>query len=418
MRGKTVFEPAPNVRHEPFFLELASLDEHDPSWRSVSAGLVVLRLVDAWMEEGKAAVLADGWGMRSVEAAIEEMPSGSPARTILRSIVTALRGAEGSDMHAVAPRLMAYARSLDLDAKWDLAADVYQTVLAHVHPTEDSDVAINAHMRLAFCQRSAGALDAAASSYESARVIAASVDDMFGVLRSQIGVAKIAAARGNMPRAERLLDDVIGQAELRDDLSEVHATALQDRAMVSYLRGQYDHSVQLAYRALERTANPVDRDRLLSDIAGAFYMLGLHGAARDAYMIIEATAQEQYQRWAASINLMEIAARDGSMVLFERYRRNLAFAPFAPGQAAQYHLQVAESYEALAEIEPARTAGRRALTIAQEYGFNQVYFQAEALLGRLATAPSRQVTRVERPVPEPLQEIATRLSEMRRLVPK
>lgn len=413
-----MFEPTHNVRHEPFFAELASLDEHDPSWRGVSAGLVVLRLVDACMEEGKAAVVADGWGMRSVEAAIEEMPAGTPARAILKSIVTALRGADCADMHGLAPRLMAYARSLDLEAKWALAADVYESILSYAHPTEDSDVAIHAHLRLAFCQRTMGALESAAASYESARVIAASVDDMFGILRSQIGVAKIAAARGNMPRAETLLDEVIGQAASREDLSEVHATALQDRAFVAAQRGKYDHSVQLAYRALEQTTNPVDRDRLLADIAGAFYMLGLHAVARDAYMIIEATAHEQYQRWSASINLMEIAARDGSMVLFERYRRALAFVPFSPGQAAQYHLQVAESYEALAEIAPARAAGRRALTISQEHGFNLVYFQAEALLGRLSTTAARQVSHVERPVPEPLQEIAIRLSEMRRLVPK
>ncbi|HEY2066024.1 MAG TPA: hypothetical protein VGG84_08680, partial [Gemmatimonadaceae bacterium] len=43
-------------RHLPFFAELASLDEADPNWRSVSAGIVVLRLVDAWIEEGAAAV--------------------------------------------------------------------------------------------------------------------------------------------------------------------------------------------------------------------------------------------------------------------------------------------------------------------------------------------------------------------------
>lgn len=306
-----MFDHSAGARHLPFFNELASLKDGDASWRSVSAGLVVLRLVDAWIEEGAAAVAADGWGVRSVEAAIEEMPTGLPARAVLRSVVESLKTSSASDMHAIAPRLMAYARSLDLDAKWALAADVYETVIAHVHPVEESDVAIAAHLRLGYCLRSMGALDEAAQSYESASAIARDVDDMFGILRAQIGAAKIAIARGNMPRAESLLDDTIARAAARDDLVDVRAMALQDRADVAYHRGRYDLAVTLAYESLELTRDPVNRDRLLSDIAGAFYMLGIRSAARDAWIVIEATAQEQYQRWAASINLMEMAAREG-----------------------------------------------------------------------------------------------------------
>ena len=103
------------ARHLPFFAELASLEDGDAGWRSISAGLVVLRLVDAWMAEGAAAVAADGWGVRSVEAAIEEMPAGVPARAVLRSVVDAVQTSTTSDMHAIAPRLMAYAK---LDLSW------------------------------------------------------------------------------------------------------------------------------------------------------------------------------------------------------------------------------------------------------------------------------------------------------------
>ena len=207
-----MFDPTDSLRHSAFFAELASIDESDPSWRSVSAGLVTLRLVDAWIAEGAAAVQADGWGIRSVEAAIEEMPRGTPARAILGSVVAALRESAGDDLHAVAPRLMAYARLLDLEAKWALASDVYLSVIAHVHPVEESDVAIAAHLRLAYCERSLGALDHAAESYSTAGAIATDVDDMFGILRAEIGAAKIAIERGNLPRAESLLDDVISRA--------------------------------------------------------------------------------------------------------------------------------------------------------------------------------------------------------------
>jgi tetratricopeptide (TPR) repeat protein len=344
-----VFDQTEGTRHLAFFAELAALDDGDPSWRAVSAGLVVLRLVDAWIEEGATAVASDGWGIRSVEAAIEEVDEGLPARSVLRSVVGALKSSPPNDMRAIAPRLLAYGRALDLDAKWALAADVYETVIAHVHPVEESDVAVAAHLRHAYCKRSQGDLDEAATSYATASQLADASADMFGVLRAQIGAATIAKTRGNIPQAESLLDDAIVQAEAHQ-LSEVHAMALQDRADIAYLRGNYDLAVRMAYQALERTRDPVNRDRLLSDIASSFYMLGARSAARDAYLILEATCHEQYLRWIAQINLMEIAAQDGSMPLFERYRKNLSSTTLPPLLQAQFLLHAGEGYAALGEL--------------------------------------------------------------------
>jgi tetratricopeptide (TPR) repeat protein len=412
-----VFDHTERARHLPFFTELASLDDGDATWRSVSAGLVVLRLVDAWIEEGAAAVTADGWGVRSVEAAIEEMPAGQPARAVLGGVVQALKTSSTGDMHAIAPRLMAYARALDLDAKWALAADVYETVIAHVHPVEESDVAIAAHLRLAYCQRSMGALDEATTSYEAASAIATDVDDLFGILRSQIGAAKIAMARGNMPSAERLLDDTIARASANEQLVDVHAMALQDRATVAFQRARYDLAVELAYASLELTTDPINRDRLLSSVASSFYMLGVRSAAKDAWVILEATAQEQYTRWTASINLMEMAAREGSMPLFERYRRSLAMLSLPPAIEAQFYLQTAESYEALSEFDSATVAAERARSISERYGFNQTTFAAEAIAARVKNGQPTAPLPLEAPVPAELRGIAANISALRRTVP-
>lgn len=410
-----MFDQTESARHLPFFAELAALDEGDPAWRSVSAGLVVLRLVDSWIEEGAAAVVADGWGIRSVEAAIEEMPAGLPARGVLGSVVKALKGSSANSMHAIAPRLMAYARSLDLDAKWALAADVYETVIGHVHPTEESDVAITAHLRRAYCERSLGELEQAVASYDAASRIAEGVGDLFGVLRARIGTAKIAIARGNMPQAEALLEQTIAVAA-EHELTDVHAMALQDRATVAHLRGTYDVAVRLAYTALELTTDATNRDRLLADIAGSFYMLGVRSAARDAYAVVEATAQEQYQRWVATINLMEIAANDGSMPLFERYRRSLANTSLPPALQAEYYVHAGTGYELLGELDAARTSFEHARTVAETFGFNQIIFRSEEALKRVSQAERRGSAPPENPLPEHLRDVAASLGEMRRLV--
>ena len=53
--------------------------------------------------------------------------------------------------------------------------------------------------------------------------------------------------------------------------------------------------MRFAYDAMRESTSERERDRILGDLAGSFYMLGLKSAARDAFSIIAATAQEQYQ---------------------------------------------------------------------------------------------------------------------------
>jgi tetratricopeptide (TPR) repeat protein len=374
-----VFDQTEGARHLPFFAELAGLEDGDPAWRSVSAGLVVLRLVDAWIEEGSAAVAADGWGMRSVEAAIEEVPTGLPAHGVLRSVVEALKSSPVSDMHAIAPRLMAYARSLDLDAKWALAADVYETVIAHVHPLEESDVAVNSLLRRGHCLRELGSFAEATSSFNTAGELAHQTGDIVGSLRARIGEAKIVMARGNLPAADAILDETVALAT-KHDLPAVRSLATHDRAYVAHSRGEYDLAVRLAYDAMRDCAIESERDRILNDLAGSFYMLGVKSAARDAFLILAATAREQYQRWAASINLMELSAEDGLVLQFERYRQQLDGVDLPPILRTQFELHVGRAYQLFGKFEVAKTWLERAITSASAHSFNRFIFAAEAAL--------------------------------------
>ena len=398
-----MFDSLQRVRHLPFFTELASLEERDPSWRAVSAGLVFLRLVDAWIEEGAAVVAADSWGVRSVAASLEEMPVGMPARAILMSALDALTAARCGDMHAVAPRLMAYARSLDLDAKLALAADVYDTIIAYTHATHDSDDAISAHVRLSYCRRQLGELDAAEEIALEAGRIALAAGDLVGSLHARIAEAKVSIARGNYPRAEVMLDDTIRRAEVAD-LQYFRAHALQERADVAHLKGEYEYSIRLGYEALDKLADERQRDRMLGDIAGAFYKLGVRSAARDAYTLLSVTAQEQYVRWTSTINLMEIAADDGSLPLFERYRRHLNVAALPPLLHAQFLLHAGEGLSRLGDREGARRNLTEAIAFAAKYGYNRLVFDAEEQLESLSDIP--RVRPTETPMPETLATIA------------
>jgi tetratricopeptide (TPR) repeat protein len=408
------FETTENMRHVPFFTELATLEETDISWRAVTAGLVVLRLVDAWVEEGVSVVSAESWGVRSVRAAIDDVPDGTPARAILGGIVDALTSSSAGDLHAVAPRLMAYAKSLDLDAKWSLAADVYETILAHVHPIEDADVAFNALLRRGHCLRELGAYVAASAIFATAAEVANRSGDMVGTLRARIGEAKIMTARGNLPAADALLADTASRAN-EEELGEVRGQAIHDRSHVAHLRGQYDAAVRFAYDALKDADNETWRDRILSDLAGSFYMLGVKSAARDAFVVLAATAREQYARWVATINLMELAAEEHLRLDFERHRQQLAGAKLPPLLLTQFELHVGRGYQTLGEFGAARTWLERAIRHAAEHSFNQLLFEAERALA--TGGPERVATPVGRTlaVSSEVSAIAAELRGMREL---
>ncbi|HEX6533211.1 MAG TPA: hypothetical protein VF041_01370, partial [Gemmatimonadaceae bacterium] len=134
--------------HFPFFEALAGMSESDAEWRSTSAGLVTLRLFDAWASEGPRVVASDSWSVRAVRETIAAVDPRSSHRALLTSIVDSMELARTVRVAVVAPRLMAYARALQFDAKWALAADVYRTVLSHVQPVMESDVVVAANMQL------------------------------------------------------------------------------------------------------------------------------------------------------------------------------------------------------------------------------------------------------------------------------
>ena len=406
-------ETTDQLRHSAFFTELSSLGDADSSWRAVTAGLVVLRLVDAWVQEGAQVVAADNWGVRSVRATIDDLPAGMPTRTLLSGIVDALTSARAGDLHAVVPRLMAYGRSLDLDGRWTLAADVYDTILTHVHPVEDADVAINAMLRRGHCLRQLGALSEASASYVTAAEVATRASDMIGVLRARIGEAKVLAEKGNLPAADAMLEQAAETAG-EHALSEVRSVATHDRSHVAILRGRYDAAVRFAYDALRESTNEHERARILNDLATAFSALGVKTAARDAFLIIAATAREQYLRWTATINLMELAGDAGIRLQFERYRQQLAGAGLPPLLRVQFELHVGRGYQALGEPELAKSWLERAAGSASSHSFNKLVFEAEEALARSAR-PAQRTPAAAFEVPDDVAEIANEIRELREL---
>ncbi|MGE5101385.1 MAG: hypothetical protein ACM3SX_15460, partial [Deltaproteobacteria bacterium] len=308
------------------------------------------------------------------------------------AIIDTMTAASPVETHTLCPRLIAYGQALEYDAKWSLGADVYQTVAENADAEADADLVVTALIRLAVCYKNLGDLDTAARAYDRASVVALAAGDLIGVLNARLGDATIAMARGNMPKAESILEETLEKAESAG-LDDIRSRALTHRTFIAGSVGRHEQGIRFSYDALELSKTQRDRDRILTNIATGFRYLGLMDVARDAYLVLAATAQAQYIRWMSELNLMELAAEQGMELDFDKYRRDLALADFSPQLRVTYLLHVGRRYNAIGNAEAGIPYLERAIQMASEYKLNQLLFEAEEALVDTRRRGERAVAR-------------------------
>lgn len=402
------------LAHAAYLEKLASLrDETSPEWHPTIAGLVVLRLVDSWLDLGTQVVTTDVTGLHAVRASITAILEGDPVRSILGSVVHALEQAEVATIQAVTPTLLAYGQALHYANQWRLAEDVFATIRTRAETAGQPEISRHAALQLAPILRKSGELEAAEEIYVSVIRDAQAVGDIESRLRAQNGRAKIASIRGDLPAADAMLAAILREAE-EHHLNEMCALVLHDRSYLSHLRGNYSAAVKYAHQALEGTCDPVSRDRILADLAAAFLALGHVAASRDANLILASTAQEQEIRWSALINLMETAAIEHHELAFESYRTSLQDTALPPRLKAYFHFEVAKGYRLFAKPELAIAEFHAARQLAERFSLNQLLFEIdETLLEQAPRAVSHSA--VPQTWPEDIAAIASTIGEQRRL---
>jgi tetratricopeptide (TPR) repeat protein len=344
-----------------YFRALADApSEQSSTWRCTLAGLVALRLIDAWATE---APLPDA-GLRALERAINMMDVDAQEREPLRALREAMlveaRGRTAAGDSRVLERLREYGESLWLTAEWALASDACRTIIRHARTTSERAIVPLAYSRLGHCLLARGRQDAAIEVFQTARSYASARGDLRSDLSLRIAETTVEIQRGNYPAAECILDEVIAEATFAA-LPELKARAMHDRGGVAYKRGDFDRALALYFRALDEYGTDIGADRVLADIAIAVLELGHHDIAREVLQILERESIEQMQRWAAMVNLMRIAALDDNEPLFDGYRRKLARVRLPVRQRAYYHLFAAQGWlrfdqPSLARRELARVA--------------------------------------------------------------
>ena len=402
------------IRHQSYFDTLGSMQEDSASWRAVFAGLSVLRLLDAYTDTGSSVDPANWAQLHSVRTAIEAVGEGDPVRGVLTNVLEEVTKRRKID-DTVCASLLAYGRALDYQAAWGLAIDVFSVVAKMTAPERNPKLAVEAHVAVGGAARRNGDWEISARAYSQAAYIADTLGDRQGVLTVQVGIANTYMAKGNLPQAQTILDDVLVQA--RDqELPQVQAVALHSRGVLAAHKGDHSEGVKLAHEAFGLTTNSADRDVILGDIAAMFTMLGLYDAARDSYLILAATSQSSVARAQAAINLMELAALDGMPEAFDAYARELAQARLGPWHRAHYLLYLGEGMNRFGRRDASEEALKEAISFADANQIHQVSFKAQSSLSevRSAARPNKPFVAAPTWMPEEVSAVVRAMSDLRK----
>ena len=402
------------IRHQSYFDTLGSMQEDSASWRAVFAGLSVLRLVDAYTDTGSSVDPANWAQLHSVRTAIEAVGEGDPVRGVLTNVLEEVTKRRKID-DTVSASLLAYGRALDYQAAWGLAIDVFSVVAKMTAPERNPKLAVEAHVAVGGASRRNGDWEISARAYSQAAYIADTLGDRQGVLTVQVGIANTYMAKGNLPQAQTILDDVLVQA--RDqELPQVQAIALHSRAALAQRKGDHSEGLKLAHEALNLTTNAVEREVVLDDIAAMFTELGLRDAARDTHLVLAATSQSKMVQAQSTINLMELASIDGMVEAFDSYARELSHARLSPWLRAHYLLFLGEGMDRLGRRDASEEALKEAISFAEANQIHQVSFRAQSALSevRVAARPSKPFVAPPTWVPEEVGTVVRAMSELRR----
>jgi tetratricopeptide (TPR) repeat protein len=344
------------------------------------------------------------------------MSDGDVIRGMLTNLVEEMISRTTVD-DAVCVALLGYGRALDYEASWALATDVFSTVTKLVKPERNARLAVEASVAVGGAARRNGDWETSARAYSQAAYIADTLGDHPGVLTVQVGIANTYLAKGNFPQAQLMLDDVIVQA--RDqDLPEIQGMALHSRAVLTSRRGEHAEALKMAYEALNLMSKPSEKDQVLGDIAGIFTELGMRDSARDAHLILAASAQTKFVRWSATLNLMELASFDGMQEQFDAYARELAHAPVGVWVRSHYLLFLGEGFCRFGLQDAATEALEEAVAFAEANQIHHVAFKAQDALSRLRSAANAPPNFTPPPtwVPDDVGTVVRAISELRKAV--
>lgn len=346
-----------------------------------TAGLAILQAIAHRVDRQ---VEPDPSDIDMARVVVETLPPSATSR----ALATLLQVIDADPPSPAGPALMEYGETLENDAAYELAADVYQLAAELGRREQGLRLAPAALTRVGACLRSLGRHREAKTAYRAAVAVAQELGDPVAELLSYVGLAKLEIARDHRDVARKQLDNVIDVARARE-VDYPLALALHERGLLASHEGNLEDALLHLTEALEIQHQREAQARVLTDIGGVLQQLGLVEAAREVFTCVRIESTRLDLKWSATINLLDVAGALQDWAEFEHLRGVLDASPLTPLRRCEFLQTLAEGLERRGDTARARTVYRTLCDTATTGTLKKFQRVAEqALAGHHAGAPT------------------------------
>lgn len=338
-------------------------------WKLTTAGLVVLRLVNDWLDFPDIRARTDDASIAAARYLISEISPTKKLRPYLTRIIRALERADDLSLSSIERPVASYAETLSRNGRFALANDALQPLLVHAQKSHDTRALARITGKLGLMARSMGRADESMEYYERSLGYAKSVGDPHSEWIAVAGLNKLAFARGDFPTVESSLSRMTRIAKNACDLSLEWLT-IHDRAFVADTSG----NAQEAVRLLEAVA-PIahllpcdDVEVMEGDLASSLILVDRVEESKRRNLVLAKSARTQIARWGALHHLMYIGMLENDFSTFDFYRKTLEFAPLHAWAAVLYRFYAAQGLRHFGNVVGADQELAKAKSLANSYG--------------------------------------------------
>jgi hypothetical protein len=309
------------MRHQPFWTALAAEGLDKQRRRMLQAGLLVLRYLDVYFEEGRDGAHA-AMNMRAFRRQLLVCGDTHIGR-VLHTIM-AMTERPKLTPNVVFGSVAAYAKLLEEFRDFALAYDVWDTVIhgmgrvGVLDKQGYQDLIVLAFQRRAHTSYRLGRPHEAFADYSRAFECA----EKYGLERSMawvsIGTCVVHGALGAHDVALQTLTVQMDKAQQRG-WDDIYASAAMSRGYVYSLKQSYQDALMDFSLAVNSQAALREYDTLVQNIAACAAECGYFALARDAHELTCVSASTTESKMNAIINLVELATWTNEQEDFQRF---------------------------------------------------------------------------------------------------
>jgi tetratricopeptide (TPR) repeat protein len=333
---------------------------------------LVMRLVARTLEAGGHGDPTLELQRRSTVQFVDELPTTVAECAHLRFVLAALPS-DAAELVPLRRAMLRYARWLEREGRLDMALEALRlaarTWNAEIPPRDFTALALE----VGRVNRQLDRLRLASEAYRAASAAARHTGDRLAQLRARLGDISVRRLEGRTRGLEHELRALLVECQEDPALAAQVPLIHADLGALSSADGRTDDAIRAMVQATRAAGTVPERLQMLAGLGRILLELGAHDVAAVLLEHVAARSPDRLVRAGAEVELMDIAARDGNRLGFERLRTGLArlIWRLPATKRAEFHYRAGLGFFRFSQLARARRSWSAGRTLAVRQGLDQ-----------------------------------------------